>query len=90
MLVVDAFCFKRGSIRYREALEINLRRDDVEAQVVNRSNLGSLATASGRYSDAIRLHGAAVELARRHFELEGLEPEAVQVENGLNLSFPDL
>jgi len=31
----------------------------------------------------------AVRLARRHFELERLEPEAVRVENVLALSFPD-
>jgi ubiquinone/menaquinone biosynthesis C-methylase UbiE len=31
----------------------------------------------------------AVELARRHFELEGQEAEDVRVENALDLSFPD-
>lgn len=31
----------------------------------------------------------AVELARRHFELEGLKPEDVRVENARALSFPD-
>jgi ubiquinone/menaquinone biosynthesis C-methylase UbiE len=31
----------------------------------------------------------AVELARRHFELAGQEPEDVRVENALELSFPD-
>ena len=31
----------------------------------------------------------AVELARRHFELEGQTPEEVRVENALELSFPD-
>jgi 2-polyprenyl-3-methyl-5-hydroxy-6-metoxy-1,4-benzoquinol methylase len=31
----------------------------------------------------------AVELARRHFEIEQLQPENVQVENALALSFPD-
>jgi 2-polyprenyl-3-methyl-5-hydroxy-6-metoxy-1,4-benzoquinol methylase len=32
---------------------------------------------------------SAVELARRHFELEGLQPESVRVENVLDLSFAD-
>jgi ubiquinone/menaquinone biosynthesis C-methylase UbiE len=31
----------------------------------------------------------AVRLARRHFEVAGLTPESVQVENALALSFPD-
>jgi ubiquinone/menaquinone biosynthesis C-methylase UbiE len=31
----------------------------------------------------------AVRLARRHFEVAGVRPEAVQVENALSLSFPD-
>jgi ubiquinone/menaquinone biosynthesis C-methylase UbiE len=31
----------------------------------------------------------AVRIARRHFEVEGAKPEAVQVENALKLSFPD-
>lgn len=38
---------------------------------------------------ATDLTHAAVELARRHFELEGLRPQAVRVESVLNLSFPD-
>jgi ubiquinone/menaquinone biosynthesis C-methylase UbiE len=38
---------------------------------------------------ATDLTPTAVELARRHFELEGVEPEDVRVENGLELSFPD-
>jgi SAM-dependent methyltransferase len=31
----------------------------------------------------------AVRLARRHFELEGVQPESVHTENALRLSFPD-
>ena len=31
----------------------------------------------------------AVRIAALHFELEGVRPEAVQIENALNLSFPD-
>jgi SAM-dependent methyltransferase len=31
----------------------------------------------------------AVRLAKRHFELEGVEAESVHTENALNLSFPD-
>lgn len=31
----------------------------------------------------------AVRLARRHFEIEGVKAESVQVENALSLSFPD-
>ena len=31
----------------------------------------------------------AVRLARKHFEIEGVQPESVQVENALSLSFPD-
>lgn len=31
----------------------------------------------------------AVELTRRHFEIEGVQAEDVRVENGLDLSFPD-
>jgi SAM-dependent methyltransferase len=31
----------------------------------------------------------AVRLARRHFEIEGVRPEGVHVENALSLSFPD-
>jgi ubiquinone/menaquinone biosynthesis C-methylase UbiE len=38
---------------------------------------------------ATDLTPTAVELAGRHFELEGLKPEAVQVESVLDLSFPD-
>src|SRR5690606_23664280 len=32
---------------------------------------------------------AAIDVAKRHFELEGYRPEAVQTENVLALSFPD-
>jgi ubiquinone/menaquinone biosynthesis C-methylase UbiE len=38
---------------------------------------------------ATDLTPTAVELARRHFDIEGLEPEEVRVENALELSFPD-
>jgi ubiquinone/menaquinone biosynthesis C-methylase UbiE len=38
---------------------------------------------------ATDLTPAAVDLARRHFELEGLEAEEVRVENVLDLGFPD-
>ncbi|MBW2541927.1 MAG: methyltransferase domain-containing protein [Deltaproteobacteria bacterium] len=38
---------------------------------------------------ATDLTPAAVEFAKRHFEIEGVEPEDVRVENGLALSFPD-
>lgn len=38
---------------------------------------------------ATDLTPAAVELARRHFEIRGLEPEDVRVANVLDLSFPD-
>jgi 2-polyprenyl-3-methyl-5-hydroxy-6-metoxy-1,4-benzoquinol methylase len=38
---------------------------------------------------ATDLTPAAVELARRHFEIEGVQPEAVREENVLNLSFAD-
>ena len=38
---------------------------------------------------ATDLTATAVELARRHFELAGVEAEAVQVESVLDLSFPD-
>jgi ubiquinone/menaquinone biosynthesis C-methylase UbiE len=38
---------------------------------------------------ATDLTPAAVELANKHFEVEGVIPEAVQVENALALSFPD-
>ena len=38
---------------------------------------------------ATDLTPTAVALARKHFELEGVHPEDVRVENGLALSFPD-
>jgi SAM-dependent methyltransferase len=38
---------------------------------------------------AIDLTPTAVELARRHFEIEGVEPEQVRVDSALRLSFPD-
>ena len=38
---------------------------------------------------ATDLTPTAVRLAQQHFELEGVEPEEVRVENGLALSFPD-
>jgi ubiquinone/menaquinone biosynthesis C-methylase UbiE len=38
---------------------------------------------------ATDLTPTAVRLARRHFELEGVEPEDVRVETALDLSFPD-
>ncbi|MEJ2541982.1 MAG: methyltransferase domain-containing protein [Gemmatimonadota bacterium] len=38
---------------------------------------------------ATDLTPTAVGLAKRHFELEGVEPVEVRVENGLALSFPD-
>jgi SAM-dependent methyltransferase len=38
---------------------------------------------------AIDLTPTAVTLARRHFELLGLEPEDVRVDSALDLSFPD-
>ncbi|MEE8523044.1 MAG: CHAT domain-containing tetratricopeptide repeat protein [Thermoanaerobaculia bacterium] len=65
--------------RLLESLEINRRRDDVEAQVINLSNLGALATAAGRFTAAIRFHTAAVELARRH-AAEPWAPERILVD----------
>lgn len=38
---------------------------------------------------ATDLTPTAVELARRHFEIEGVAPEEVRMENALELSFPD-
>ncbi len=38
---------------------------------------------------ATDLTPAAVELARKHFEVQGVQAEDVRVENGLQLSFPD-
>ncbi len=38
---------------------------------------------------ATDLTPTAVALAKRHFELEGVQPEDVRVENGLALTFPD-
>ena len=38
---------------------------------------------------ATDLTQAAVDIARRHFEIAGYKPEAVQTENALKLSFPD-
>jgi ubiquinone/menaquinone biosynthesis C-methylase UbiE len=38
---------------------------------------------------AIDLTPTAVRLARRHFEIEGVEPEDVRVETALDLGFPD-
>jgi SAM-dependent methyltransferase len=38
---------------------------------------------------AIDLTPTAVDLARRHFQIEGVEPEEVRVDSALGLSFPD-
>lgn len=76
-----------------------LRRIEREAEVLSGKHLLEVGCGLGFDSAELLKRGVrvtasdltptAVELARRHFDLEGLEPEAVQVENALNLSFPD-
>jgi CHAT domain-containing protein/tetratricopeptide (TPR) repeat protein len=51
---------------YKEALELNRRRGDFEGEAINLGNLGALAASTGRYSEALALHAAAADLARRH------------------------
>ncbi len=65
--------------RLQESLEINRRRGDSEAQVINLSNLGTVATAAGRFTSAIRFHDAAVELARNHAD-EPWAPERILID----------
>jgi ubiquinone/menaquinone biosynthesis C-methylase UbiE len=43
----------------------------------------------GVHVTAVDLTESAIEHARRHFELEGLEPDAVHTANALELPFPD-
>jgi ubiquinone/menaquinone biosynthesis C-methylase UbiE len=38
---------------------------------------------------AIDLTPTAIELARRHFKIQGVEPEEIRVDSALDLSFPD-
>jgi CHAT domain-containing protein/Tfp pilus assembly protein PilF len=66
--------YEEAEERFHQSLEINRRRDDFEAEVINLSNLGALATAQGRFTAAIRFHNAAVDLARRHAD----EPWAME------------
>jgi SAM-dependent methyltransferase len=68
-----------ASLRGRHVLEVGcgMGFDSVEL-----SKRGVRVTATD-------LTPAAVELTRRHFELAGVRPEAVQVENALALSFAD-
>jgi CHAT domain-containing protein/Tfp pilus assembly protein PilF len=52
--------------RFHEALALNRRTGDAEAQVINLSNLGALAVSGGRYSTAMALHAEAAALAAKH------------------------
>src|SRR5215203_818734 len=51
---------------FHEALALNRKLGDAEAQVVNLSNLGALAVSAGRYSAALAFHTAAERLAAGH------------------------
>ncbi|HYG64533.1 MAG TPA: CHAT domain-containing tetratricopeptide repeat protein [Thermoanaerobaculia bacterium] len=52
--------------RFREALAINRRTGDVEAQVINLANLGLSETSAGRYGRALAFHAEAARLAAAH------------------------
>jgi SAM-dependent methyltransferase len=76
-----------------------MERIDREAKRIGRGHLLEIGCGMGFDSleflkrgvrvTATDLTPTAVRLARRHFELEGLQAEDVRVENGLALSFPD-
>ena len=58
--------FDEADLSYREALDINERQGDLEAQLINRQNLGLVANDAGRYGDALELLTGAEQLAARH------------------------
>lgn len=74
-------------------------RIDREARIIGNGHLLEIGCGMGFDSleflkrgvrvTATDLTPTAVRLARRHFELEGVQAEDVRVENGLELSFPD-
>jgi len=76
-----------------------MERIEREAKVIRDGHLLEIGCGMGFDSleflkrgvrvTATDLTPTAVALAKRHFELEGVEPEDVRVENGLSLSFPD-
>ncbi len=52
--------------RFLEALAINRRRGDAEAETVNLANLAVLATVEGRFAAALERQREVAELAERH------------------------
>jgi ubiquinone/menaquinone biosynthesis C-methylase UbiE len=76
-----------------------MQRIEREAQILRGKHLLEVGCGMGYDSleflkrgvrvTATDLTENAVRIARRHFEVEGARPEAVQVENALKLSFPD-
>jgi SAM-dependent methyltransferase len=76
-----------------------MERIDREAAVLGNGHLLEIGCGMGFDSleflkrgvrvTAVDLTPTAVRLARRHFELEGVQAEEVRVDNALDLSFPD-
>jgi ubiquinone/menaquinone biosynthesis C-methylase UbiE len=76
-----------------------MQRIEREAQILRGKHLLEVGCGMGYDSleflkrgvrvTATDLTENAVRIARRHFEVEGARPEAVQVENALKLGFPD-
>ncbi len=60
--------------RFLEALAINRRRGDAEAETINLANLAVLATVEGRFAHALERQREVVALAERH----GGEPWAAE------------
>jgi SAM-dependent methyltransferase len=76
-----------------------MRRIELEAKKLQNKHLLEVGCGMGFDSleflkrgvrvTATDLTPTAVELARRYFEIEGVTPEEVRVENARDLSFPD-
>ena len=60
--------FDEAALTYREALAINQRRGDLEAQAINHQNLGLVANSAGRYREALEDLAAAEALTESHAE----------------------